>query len=336
MRVGIPKEVKKDEGRVSLVPADVRNLVQNGVDVFVERGAGEPAGYKDDGYVGAGAVLCDDNVSLYASAELIVKVAAPQPAEYGLVASRHTVLSFFHFQGARGLLEAMCAARATCIAYETMCDDDGRLPVLSPMSKMAGAGAVELGAERLEVPVNECVLTVIGAGVAGRASADTALSMGFQKVILLDNNVERLRSLNIAGYNTAFASPPNIQRSLMLSHVVVGAVHAAGKRAPVLVTKDMLDKVEHASVFVDLCIEQGGMTEVSMPTSISEPTYAYKNTLMCCVPNVPGRVAGRASAELSAVIVGYVQALAVEGVSSACRQDAVLSRGLAIFEGVDR
>lgn len=334
MRVGIPKEVKKDEGRVSIVPKHVNLLVEKGIEVYVESGAGNDAGYVDDDYVDAGANICEDNIQLYGSAQLIVKVKEPQTSEYSLINSQHTVFSFFHFQGVPGLFDEMCHAKATCIAYETMYDDTGYMPVLSPMSKIAGEEAVSQGSKFIKTPIKESIVTIIGAGVVGRAAADRALSMGFQKVILLDNNIEKLHTLNIAGYNTAFASPPNIQRSLILSHLIVGAIHSTGKKAPLLVTKQMLDKIEHANVFVDVSIDQGGMTEVSSPTTISDPTYVYKNTTMFCVPNIPGRVQQLASRELSNSIIDYVEQIVSKGVSVACKDNIVLSRGLAISCGV--
>jgi alanine dehydrogenase len=334
MRVGIPKEVKKDEGRVSIVPKDVKILIEKGIDVYIESGAGTLAGYSDQDYIQEGAIICDDNASLYSVADLIVKVKEPQTSEYGLINSQHTVFSFFHFKGVPGLLEAMCSSRATCIAYETMQDDTGYMPVLSPMSKIAGEEAVMQGITYVTLPLNEIIVTIIGAGVVGRSAADTALDTGVQKVVLLDNNVERLHSLNVAGYNTAFASPPNIQRSLVLSHLIVGAVHSTGQKAPILVTKDMLDKIEHDNVFVDVSIDQGGMTEVSKIMSITDPTYIYNNTTMYCVPNMPGLVQKRASTELSSSIIEYVEQIASKGVRTACDENMVLSRGLAILDGV--
>lgn len=334
MRVGIPREVKKDEGRVSLVPKDVLSLTGRGVEVYVESGAGASAGFGDGEYVRSGAHLCENSTELYDTADLIVKVKEPQASEYGLIRQDQTLFCFFHFQGVTGLKEAMCASKATCIAYETMYDDAGYMPVLAPMSKIAGEEAVVQGATFLETSIHESVVTIIGAGVVGRSAADTAISMGFQKVILLDNNIEKLHSLNVAGYNTAFASPPNIQRSLVLSQLVVGATHSTGNRAPVVVTKEMLDKLEHRSVLVDVSIDQGGMTEASRATSITEPTYTYNNTVMFCVPNMLGRVPRRASEQLSAAILCYVESLATDGVLAACKKSTVLSRGLAIVDGV--
>lgn len=332
MRVGVPKEIKKDESRVSLVPSSVKFLTEKGIKVFVQSEAGKTIGYSDKDYENVGAIICNDSQSLYDSSDLIVKVKEPQTSEYSFITSKHTVFSFFH--GVPGLLEAMCKVNATCIAYERMYDESGYMPILAPMSKIAGEEAVIQGSAYITNPIKESIVTIIGAGVVGCSAADIAILMGFEKVILLDNNIDRLHTMNIAGYNTAFASPPNIQRSIMLSHLTIGAIHTKGQKAPILITKDMLDKIDHKSVFVDVSIDQGGMTEVSKITSISEPTFIYNNTTMYCVPNIPGSVQHRASNELSDAIVEYVKQLALYGVGIACQNNSVLANGLVVLNGV--
>jgi alanine dehydrogenase len=334
MQVGVPREVKPFETRVSLTPYDVITLTKNKIDVYVQAGAGEKAGFTDGEYLQAGAIICDTAKELYQNATLVVKVKEPQQEEFQYITQRHTLFTFFHFAGVPNLKEAMLNARATCIAYETMRDDSGHYPILSLMSIIAGEESVKEGAKFIHTPIQEAIVTVIGVGNVGMAAVQTAKDMGVAKVILIDNNMEKLRQLSQDGYDTVYATPQSITRAMSISNIVVGAIYRVGQQADKIITRKMLEAMQPDSIFVDVAIDQGGMTEESYAQSLGDPIYFYKNTRMYCVPNMPARAPNKASTQLSQAILPYVEEMATNGVDYALTHRDILKRALATKNGM--
>ena len=333
-RVGIPREIKTNEGRVSLVPKAVKSLTQNGVKVYVETNAGIKAGYKDEEYVSVGANICHTHKEVFDNSDLIVKVKEPLPEEYDLIKKQHTVFTFFHFAGVPGLLDAMTKSGATCIAYETIQTDDGAFPILAPMSQIAGEEAITQGMKHVSISPENVKVTIIGAGNVGMAALNKAIELGVKKIIVMDNNLERLKHLSKDDIQVSYSSPENLQRALSISNLVVGAVYRNGLMAPKLITRHMLDGMPNDSVFVDVAIDQGGMTEESKPTTIDTPIIKYKDVKLYCVANMPGRVPENASIALSEAVTPFVEQMALLGTPNALLSNQVLNRGLNVKDGM--
>lgn len=338
IRVGIPREIKPNEGRVAITPFGVRQLVSLDRKVYVETNAGLAAGFTDADYKSVGAFICKRHEDVFEKTELVVKVKEPLHLEYPLIKRHHTLFTFFHFAGVPGLLDAMVSTGATCVAYETVYTEHEAnkrvYPILAPMSKIAGEEAILRGVEFLDasVDVHESTVSIIGAGTVGFAAAEKAVSMGFKHVVLLDTNADRLRELVRAGFETAAATPDNIAVYMTVSSIVVGAAYVTGKEAPKLVTRAMLDGMPSGSVFVDVSIDQGGMTEVSTPTTTSKPCISYNKTKVMCVANMPGRVPNKASLALENAVMPYVRDIALYG-HMAYDLTPELGKGVKILSG---
>lgn len=347
MIIGVPKEVKEQEYRVAVTPAGVDMLRTRGHRVLVETGAGEGSGIADDDYIAVGAEL-GEAAMVYRQADLIVKVKEPQPREYASLRPGQIVFTYFHLAASRDLTEAMMKSGATCIAYETVQTDDGSLPLLAPMSDVAGRVAMSAALRYLERPmggkgklisgipgVRPGKVLVLGGGIAGTSAARIAAALGAE-VYLLDVDLKRLRFLfDICPPNLhPLASNPHTIRELIrTADVVIGAVLLPGRRTPILVTEDMLETMEPGSVIIDIAVDQGGCVETARPTTHSHPTYVHKGVVHYCVSNMPGAVAHTSTYGLTNATLPYLLELADKGWPRAGEENPALGRGLNVSEG---
>jgi alanine dehydrogenase len=348
MVIGVPTEIKTDEYRVSLVPAGAEVLTQAGHTVLVEAGAGLGTSISDSEYAEHGAEIVEDAAELWRRSDLIVKVKEPLPAEYPHVRPGQVIFTYFHFAAAEELTRAMLERGAVCIAYETLQEPDGSLPLLTPMSEVAGRMAIQEGAKYLERPqegrgillsgvpgVPPANIVIIGGGVVGLNAAKIAVGIG-ALVTILDVNMDRLRYLDdIMPQNgfTLYSNAVNIRRMLREADLLIGAVLVRGDRAPILVRRDMLSLMKPGAVIVDVAVDQGGCVETIRPTTHSEPTYLVDGIVHYGVTNMPGAVAGTSTYALTNVTLPYLKQLADLGWREALRQDPVLGHGLNLAEG---
>ena len=348
MKVGVPTEIKADEYRVALTPVGVRELTERGHDVIVQAGAGEGSAIDDVRYEAQGARIAPDAPAVFAEAELILKVKEPQPSEVGLLESRHTLFTYLHLAANPELAQGLCDSGATCIAYETVEDDAGRLPLLAPMSEVAGKIATQAGAFMLEKPlggrgillggvpgVAAATVIIIGGGVVGLNAAFIAIGMEAD-VFVYDTSIDRLRELDIAlngRCSTVFSSTLAIEEMLPRADLVIGAVLIHGARAPRVVKREQLKLMKPAAVLVDVSIDQGGCFETSRPTTHSNPTYQVDGITHYCVTNMPGAVPVTSTYALTNATIPYVLALADLGVRAAVEHDAGLQLGVNVAGG---
>jgi alanine dehydrogenase len=328
MKVGVPSEIKVDEYRVALTPAGVRELADAGHQVYVQKGAGLGSAISDDAYTKQGATIVPDAAAVFADAEMIVKVKEPQPAEVAMLESRHLLFTYLHLAADVELTHALAKTGATCIAYETVEDPNGRLPLLAPMSEVAGKIATQAGAFMLEKPlggrgillggvpgVAAANVLVIGGGVVGYHAAQIAIGMG-ATVTVFDRNLERLRDLDVAfggRADTLYATTLSIEEMLPEADMVVGAVLVVGAKAPHVVTRKQLGIMKQHAVLVDVSIDQGGCFETSRPTTHSNPTYEVDGITHYCVANMPGAVPITSTYALTNATMPYVIDLATHG-----------------------
>lgn len=348
MKVGVPKEIKNNECRVGMTPAGVAELVKRGHTVFVQNTAGTGSGFADEMYAEAGAVILPDMESVYREAEMIVKVKEPIEPEYSLVREGQVVFTYFHFACERELTEAMMRSKAVCIAYETVQLTDGTLPLLVPMSEVAGRMATINGAYYLQkskggkgklicgVPgVKPAKVLVLGGGIVGQAAARVAAGMGAD-VTIADISLPLLRRLNDVmppNVNTLYSSQHNIRRELKDVDIVIGSVLIRGDKAPHLITRDMLKLMEPGTVLVDVAIDQGGCFETSHPTTHSDPVYEIDGIIHYAVANIPGAVPNTSTVALTDATLKYAVALADKGWEKACADDPALAQGVNIAGG---
>ena len=348
MKVGIPKEIKNNENRVGMTPSGVAELVKHGHSVVVQHTAGEGSGFSDDEYKRAGASILTNIEDVYAEAEMIVKVKEPIEPEYKLIRKGQVLFTYFHFACDRPLTDAMLQSGATCIAYETVEKDDRSLPLLIPMSEVAGRMAAQNGAYYLQktkggkgklmagVPgVKPAKVLVLGGGTVGEASARIAAGMGAD-VTITDVSLPRLKQLAAelpANVHTLYSSEHNIRKELPDVDVVIGSVLIPGDAAPKLITRDMLSLMEPGTVLVDVAIDQGGCFETSRPTTHSEPIYIIDGIVHYAVANIPGAVPNTSTTALTNATLRYAIALADKGWQQACRDDKSLLRGVNIVGG---
>ena len=348
MRIGVPKEIKNNENRVGMTPSGVAELVKRGHNVTVQHTAGEGSGFSDEDYISAGAVIAPTIEETYATADMIVKVKEPIESEYPLVRKGQLVFTYFHFASDLELTKAMIASKGVCLAYETVQTKDGALPLLIPMSEVAGRMATINGAYFLQktkggkgklicgVPgVKPVKVLVLGGGIVGQAAARVAAGMG-ANVVIADISLPRLRELSLsmpANVDTLYSSAHNIRKELPDTDIVIGSVLVPGDKAPHLITRDMLKLMEPGSVLVDVAIDQGGCFETSHPTTHSNPVYEVDGIIPYCVANIPGAVPNTSTFALTNATLKYVIALADKGWQKACEEDAALKAGLNIVEG---
>ena len=348
MIIGVPKEIKNNENRVAVTPAGVRELVAHGHEVYVQATAGEGTGFSDDEYRAAGATMLPTIEEVYAKAEMIIKVKEPIEPEYKLVRPGQVVFTYFHFASDRELTEAMIASKAVCIAYETVRLPDRTLPLLVPMSEVAGRMSVQEGARFLERPqggrgvllggvpgVKPAKVLVLGGGTVGEAAARMAAGMGADTYIA-DISLPRLRQLEMelpANVHTLYSTEHNIRQELPDTDILVGSVLIPGAKAPHLITREMLKLMEPGSVLVDVAIDQGGCFETSHPTTHANPTYVVDGIVHYAVANIPGAVPHTSTIALTNATLRYALALADKGWQQACKDDEALRLGLNIVEG---
>jgi alanine dehydrogenase len=348
MKVGVPTEVKVDEYRVALTPAGVRELTDASHEVFVQSGAGLGSGLEDQAYAAQGAVVVPDADELFGAAELVVKVKEPQPEEIARLEPRHTLFTYLHLAADAELTRGLMGSGATCIAYETVEDSRGRLPLLAPMSEVAGKIATQAGAFILEKPlggrgillggvpgVAAANVMIIGGGVVGMNAAFIALGME-ATVFVYDRNLERLRELDIAfggRADTIFSSTLSIEERLPEVDLVIGAVLVHGARAPWVITRQQLGLMKQHAVLVDVSIDQGGCFETSRPTTHSDPTYEVDGITHYCVTNMPGAVPVTSTYALTNATMPYVLQLAAGGLSAAIAENPGLKLGVNVAGG---
>ena len=348
MKVGIPKEIKNNENRVGMTPAGVAELVRRGHEVSVQHTAGEGSGFADDEYVAAGARILPTIEAVYRECDMIVKVKEPIEPEYELVRKDQLIFTYFHFACEKELTDAMLKSGAVCLAYETVQLPNGSLPLLQPMSEVAGRMATLNGAYYLQktkggkgklisgVPgVSPAKVLVLGGGVVGEAAAMMAAGLGAD-VTIADISLPRLRQLDIetpANVHTLYSSEHNIRQMLPTVDIVVGSVLVPGDKTPHLITKEMLKLMEPGTVLVDVAIDQGGCFETSRPTTHSDPVYIEDGIVHYCVANIPGAVPNTSTLALTNATLRYAIALADKGWQKACKDDAALAKGLNIVNG---
>jgi len=348
MIIGVPREIKPNENRVALTPGGAELLIANKHTVIIEKDAGVGSGFSDDMYIKAGAKIIPTAAEVYGQAEMIMKVKEPIAPEYGLIKENQVLFTYFHFAASRELTEAMVKAKAICIAYETVMKSDNSLPLLIPMSEVAGRMAPQEGAKYLErtmggrgvllggVPGTEPAnVLVLGGGIVGTNAAKIAAGFG-AKVTIMDNNLYRLRYLDdVMAKNvmTVMSTPDNIRRHAQQADLVIGAVLIAGAKAPHLITKDMLSTMKPGAVVVDVSVDQGGCIETCKPTTHENPTYVVDGILHYCVANMPGAVPYTSTIALTNATLPYAIQLANKGWEKACSDNRELYYGVNTVSG---
>jgi alanine dehydrogenase len=348
MRIGVPTEIKSDEYRVALTPAGVRELAGHGHDVVVQAGAGEGSAIEDAEYVAQGARIAPDAQAVFGEAELILKVKEPQASEVGMLRGEQTLFTYLHLAAAPELAAGLCASGATCIAYETVEAANGSLPLLAPMSEVAGKIATQAGAFMLEKPlggrgvllggvpgVAAATVLVIGGGVVGLNAALIAIGMQAD-VFVYDRSIDRLRQLDLifgGRASTVYSSTLAIEQMLPSADLVIGAVLIHGARAPWVIRREQLGLMKRRAVLVDVSIDQGGCFETSRPTTHSAPTYELDGITHYCVTNMPGAVPVTSTYALTNATLPYVMRLADRGIVAALAESGELRSGVNISGG---
>ena len=348
MKIGVPKEIKVHENRVGLVPASVRELVHGGHAVMIERGAGLGAGISDDDFKAAGAGLADTPAEIFATADMVVKVKEPQAEERKQLRPEQILFTYLHLAPDPAQTKDLLASGATCIAYETVTASDGTLPLLTPMSEVAGRMAIQVGARCLEsasggrgillggVPgVDSAEVVILGAGVAGSNAAAMAIGLG-ARVTLVDRSLPALRrAVDHFGTSvrTVYSTRDAVDELLRQADLVIGTVLIPGARAPKLVTRQSLKSMKPGSAIVDVAIDQGGCTETSRPTTHADPTYTVDGVIHYCVANMPGGVARTSTFALNNATLPFIVSIADKGWKRAIADDIHLRRGLNIHAG---
>ncbi len=348
MNIGIPKEIKVNENRVAVTPAGVQEFCKHGHTVYVQKDAGFESGFQDDQYEAAGAKMIPEIGDVYRLADMIIKVKEPIEREYGLIKEGQLIFTYFHFASFEPLTKAMIDSRAICLAYETVEKKDGSLPLLIPMSEVAGRMAVQEGAKFLEkqmggrgillggVPgVNPAKVLILGGGIVGTQAAKMAAGLGAD-VTIVDLNLSRLRYLADimpANVSTLMSNEYNIRELIPHQDLIIGAVLIPGAKAPHLITKDMLRDMKPGTVLVDVAVDQGGCIETCKPTTHENPTYTIDDVIHYCVANMPGAVPYTSTVALTNATLPYALQLAGKGWKKACKANAELKTGLNIVNG---
>ncbi len=348
MKIGVPKEIKNHEYRVGLIPAGVGEYVRRGHEVFVQKGAGAGSAITDDAYREVGATILETAEEVWETAEMIVKVKEPLPEEYGLMQPRQIVYTYFHLAAVPALAEVLLEKEVAAVAYETIQLDDGSLPLLEPMSEVAGRMSIQVGARCLEreqggkgillggVPgVRRANVVIIGGGVVGTNAAKIAVGMGAQ-VTIIDINLYRLRYLDDVFGNaiqTRHSNRESIEEEVLQADLVVGAVLIPGAKAPHLVTREHISQMSEGSVVVDVSVDQGGCIATCHPTTHENPTYVVDGVVHYCVANMPGAVARTSTFALNNTTLSYGLAIANQGLEEAIRGDHRLALGMNTFRG---
>ncbi|WP_343488366.1 alanine dehydrogenase [Allomuricauda sp. d1] len=348
MTIGVPKEIKNNESRVGMTPTGVYEITKNNHTVYIQSTAGEGSGFFDKDYQAVGAEILPTIEEIYAKSEMIVKVKEPIAQEYPLVREGQIVFTYFHFASSEPLTKAMIESKSICIAYETVEDEEGTLPLLTPMSEVAGRMAIQQGAKYLEKPakgrgvllggvpgVAPGKVLILGAGTVGIQAAKMAAGLGAH-VTIMDVNMKRLRYVNDVMPNhvvTDFSTELSIRKHIKTHDLIVGGVLLKGAKAPNLITRDMLKEMRPGTVIVDVAVDQGGCVETTKPTTHEDPVYIIDDVVHYCVANMPGAVPYTSTIALTNVTLPYVLNLANKGWRKACETDKSLAEGLNIIEG---
>ncbi|MDO7136838.1 alanine dehydrogenase [Algibacter lectus] len=348
MKIGVPIEIKNSENRVGMIPSGVFELTKRNHEVYVQTNAGFNSGFLDEEYIEAGATILDSIEAVYEIADMIVKVKEPIEPEYDLIREDQVVFTYFHFASSEPLTMAMIKSKSICIAYETVEDNDGSLPLLIPMSEVAGRMSVQQGAKFLEKPIKgrgillggipgvpPAKVLILGAGIVGYQAAKMASGLGAQ-VTIMDINMKALRYVSDSMPNNViseFSSEYNIRKHIVDADLIIGGVLLKGAKAPKLITRDMLKEMRPGTVMVDVAVDQGGCFETTHPTTHQDPTYIIDEVVHYTVANMPGAVPYTSTMGLTNVTLPYVIKLANEGWEQACQNSAPLARGLNIIKG---
>ncbi len=348
MIIGVPKEIKISESRVGLTEAGVRQLVKEGHTLYVQKDAGVGSRIMNEDYIAAGAKILDSAKEIYAKADMIMKVKEPLPDEYELLRENQILYTYLHLAAEPKLTKVLCDRKVKSIAYETIQLEDGSLPLLTPMSEVAGRMATQVGAFYLQkdhggkgillggvTGVNRGKVTIIGGGVVGINAARMAVGLGAE-VTIMDVNHRRLEYLDDVfqgRLTTLHSNTQNIERAVVESDLLVGAVLVTGWKAPVLVTKDMIERMQPGSVVVDVAVDQGGCIETCRPTSHQNPVYEINGVIHYCVPNMPGVVARTSTYALTNATLKYASMIAQMGVEDSIAKDRALFKGLNVYGG---
>ena len=348
MIIGVPKEIKNNENRVALTPSGVKELKRHGHQVFVQKTAGEGSGFADEEYTSVGAELLPTIEDVYSKAEMIIKVKEPIEAEYKLIKEDQLLFTYFHFASHEPLTKAMIESKAICLAYETVEKADRSLPLLVPMSEVAGRMSIQQGAKFLEKPlkgrgillggvpgVRPAKVMILGGGVVGTEAAKMAAGMGAD-VTILDLSLPRLRYLDDvmpANVKTLMSSEYNIREMIQDHDLIIGAVLIPGAKAPKLITKDMLKDMRPGTVLVDVAVDQGGCFETTKPTTHQDPTYIIDDVVHYSVANMPGAVPYTSTLALTNATLPYAIQLANKGWEKACKENNELKLGLNVIKG---
>ena len=348
MIIGVPKEIKNNENRVALTPAGTQELVKRGHSVQVQKSAGNGSGFLDEDYQKAGATLIDNAAEIFHNAEMIMKVKEPIEQEYKLIKKDQLVFTYFHFASYEPLTKAMIESGATCLAYETVERNDGSLPLLIPMSEVAGRMSIQEGAKYLEKPlkgrgillggvpgVKPAKVLVLGGGVVGTNAAKIAAGMGAD-VTILDLNLTRLRYLDDVmpkNVHTMVSNEYSIRELIKDSDLIIGGVLVPGAKAPKLITRDMLKTMRPGTILVDVAVDQGGCIETCRPTTHEDPTFIIDDVVHYCVANMPGAVPYTSTLALTNATLPYAIRLAGQGWKKACQDSLELRLGLNVIQG---
>ena len=348
MKIGVPIEIKNSENRVGMTPSGVFELTKRNHEVYIQTNAGFNSGFLDEDYVEAGATILDSIEAVYDIADMIVKVKEPIEPEYKLIKENQVVFTYFHFASSEPLTMAMIENKSICIAYETVEDNDGSLPLLIPMSEVAGRMSVQQGAKYLEKPIKgrgillggipgvpPAKVLILGAGIVGYQAAKMASGLGAQ-VTIMDINMKALRYVSDSMPNNVvseFSSEYNIRKHIADADLIIGGVLLKGAKAPKLITRDMLKEMRPGTVMVDVAVDQGGCFETTHPTTHQDPTYIIDEVVHYTVANMPGAVPYTSTMGLTNVTLPYVIKLANEGWEKACESSAPLAKGLNIVKG---
>jgi alanine dehydrogenase len=348
MKVGVPKEIKADEYRVAMMPVGVELLKKAGHEVFIEANAGAGSGFADEDYTRVGAKIVPTHEEVFRTSDLVVKVKEPQPSEIGLFRPGQIVFTYFHFAASSELTQACLESEITAIAYETIKDKKGSLPLLTPMSEIAGKLSIQEGAKYLEKPmmgrgillggvpgVQPAHVVILGGGIVGTNAAKVAAGLG-ANVVIMDINLDRLRYLDDvmpANVHTIYSDPQTIRDEIDQADLVVGAVLIPGAKAPRLVTKSDLKNMKNGAVIVDVAIDQGGCVETARPTTHQQPTYLVDGVVHYCVTNMPGAVGRTSTVALCNATLPYALKIANKGYEKAAADDSGFAEGINMVGG---
>lgn len=347
MLIGVPKEIKTNEFRVALTPSGAAELIKCGHSVYFEKSCGAGSGFTDQEYISMGAQMLETAQELFSMVDMIVKVKEPQPSEYALIKPDQIVFTYFHFASSLSLTNAMLESGAICMAYETV-NKDNTLPLLVPMSEIAGRMSIQEGAKYLEKPmggagillggvpgVPPANVVILGGGIVGLNAAKMAAGLG-ANVQIFDINIERLRLLSDilpANVNTIYSTGPNIAKAVKDANLIIGAVLIPGAKAPILVSRNMLKEMRPGSVLIDVAVDQGGCIETCKPTTHDNPTFVIDDIVHYCVANMPGAVPQTSTLSLTNATLPYIQQIAGKGWKNACKENSGLKESLNIVQG---